>query len=394
MTTRSSVVLFSYGFRPFFILAGLYAIVPVGGVYWALKTGEWPESALSVFAWHGHEMLFGFVSAAIAGFLLTAVAAWTNTKAVSGFPLICLVLIWMTGRAASLPWMPMPGIVVQILRVAFFPALALAVAVPLVRTRNLRNLPFIVLLTVFFVADLAFQARQHGSIMGDSVDGLRLAINVVMLMIVIVGGRIIPAFTRNALVSIRRDARIRARRVIDVASIVAAVSVLAGDLYAADSSTAGYLAALCAGLLFVRLSGWSGIRTLDIPLLWVLHLGYFWLVVALALKAIWILSGVGWAMNWIHAFTAGAFGTMILGVMTRVALGHTGRQLHVSVAIPIAYGLVSAAALIRTFGPWITQTHYLDVLGVSATLWVSAFAIFLVVYTPILISPRVDGRPG
>ena len=393
-STRSTLVLFSYGFRPFFLLAGLYAVVPIGIVYWALTTGHWPEQAIPLFTWHGHEMLFGFVAAAIAGFLLTAVPTWTNTKAVSGLPLIILVAAWLAGRVVSSPWVPISSVVTSLLSVSFFPALAVAVAIPLTRTRNFRNWPFALLLLILFGADLAFQARRFGWIEGELVDGLRLTINLAMLMIVIVGGRIIPAFTRNALVALRRDAKIRNYRALDIASVVGVVSVMLGDLFAVEPQLTGYLAALCALLLFLRLSGWGGLRTLAIPLLWVLHVGYLWLVIALALKAFWILGGFGWAMNWMHAFTAGAFGTMILGVMTRVALGHTGRALRIPPIITVSYVLVSVAASVRVLGPWFAETHYLNVLTASIAAWIAAFLIFLVVYIPILLQPRVDGKPG
>jgi uncharacterized protein involved in response to NO len=375
-------------------LAGIYAIVPIGTVYWALISGVWPDGALPLFVWHGHEMLFGFVGAAVAGFLLTAVATWTNTKAVSRVPLIILVLLWLAGRVVSLPWVPETSVVARVVGVAFFPALAVTVAIPLIRTRNVRNLPFILLLAFLFLGEIAFHARYISWIEGPTPDGLRLTINTVMLMIVIVGGRIIPAFTRNALLAMRRDVKIRSQRVIDSAAILSVVGVLFGDVLAMDSVVTGLLAALSAGLLLIRLTGWGGLLTLDIPLLWVLHLGTCWLVTALALKALWLLGGFAWAINWMHAFTAGAFGTMILGVMTRVALGHTGRTLEVSWAVVVSYLLVSAAALIRIFGPWFAPNYYTQVLTAAVVAWSAAFLIFLVSYTPILLKPRPDGRAG
>ena len=393
-SAQSGFVLFSYGFRPFFLLAGLYALVPTGTVYLALTLGQWPEAAVPLFAWHGHELLFGFVAAAVAGFLLTAVPTWTGTRAVSGIPLICLVLLWLAGRVTSWPWLQTPNVFSQALSVAFFPALAVAVAIPLIRAKNFRNLPFILLLMLLFLGDLAFHAQYLGWIEGQTFDGRRLTINTVMLMIVVVGGRIIPAFTRNALALMQRDVRIRTQPMIDTAALVSVVSVLLGDLFVTDSVLTGLLAALSAALLLLRLTGWGSLRTLDVPLLWVLHLGSCWLIVALVLKALWLLGGFGWAMNWMHAFTVGTFGTMILGVMTRVALGHTGRPLEISRAVVISYVLVSVAALIRIFGPWLAPDRYVGLLTASVFVWIAAFAIFLVIYIPILIRPRVDGKVG
>lgn len=393
-SAQTAFPLFSYGFRPFFLLAGLYAIAPMATVYWAFTTGTWPERAIPLFTWHGHEMLFGFAATAIAGFLLTAAPTWTNTKAVSGPALIGLVAIWFVGRVVFSPWVQTADIVLLVSSVAFFPALALIVAIPLARTRSYRNLPFVLLLMILFLADVAFHARRFGWIGGELVDGLRLAVNAIMLMIVVVGGRIIPAFTRNALVSLGRDSSMRSQRTVDIASIASVIGVLLGDVLAIDSRVTAPLAAICALLLLLRLSGWGALRVLDIPLLWVLHLGYLWLVVALTLKAFWIFGGFGWATNWMHAFTAGAFGTMILGVMTRVALGHTGRPLRVSPIVALAYALISVAALARVFGPWFAQSHYTSVLAVSIAAWIAAFMIFLVIYIPILLQPRVDGKLG
>jgi uncharacterized protein involved in response to NO len=375
-------------------LAGIYAIVPIGTIYWAITSGRWPEDALPLFVWHGHETLFGFVAAAVAGFLLTAVPTWTGTKAVSGFPLIGLVLLWLAGRAVLSPWVQSTNLLAQLIGVAFFPALAITVAIPLIRTKNFRNLLFIFLLAILFLGEIAFHARYFGWIEEQPLDGLRLTINTVMVMIVIVGGRIIPAFTRNALVAMRRDAKIKSQRMIDIAAILSVAGVLLGDVFAMDSMLTGVLAALSAGLLLIRLTGWGGLRTLDVPLLWVLHLGTCWLVFALALKALWLLGGFGWAMNWMHAFTAGVFGTMILGVMTRVALGHTGRPLDVSWLVVVSYVLVSAAALTRVLGPWFAPNYYTLVLTASIAAWAAAFVIFLVGYTPILFKPRSDGRAG
>jgi uncharacterized protein involved in response to NO len=213
-------------------------------------------------------------------------------------------------------------------------------------------------------------------------------------MIAVVGGRITPAFTRNALAAMRRDVAIRSHPTVDRAAILAVVAVLIGDVLAIDSPVTGWLASIASGLLLLRLARWGGLRALDIPLLWILHLGALWLVFAFALKGLWLLGGFSWAMNWMHAFTAGAFGTMILAVMTRVALGHTGRSLEVSWAVVVSYALVSAAALTRVFGPWLAPNSYTWVLAASIAAWVAAFLIFLARYAPILFMPRIDGRAG
>jgi uncharacterized protein involved in response to NO len=396
-TTRSErdvPVLLCYGFRPFFLLAGIVAIVPVIAVAWLFAGGDIPFAGSNPYAWHAHEMLFGFVSAAIAGFLLTAVPSWTGTKPLSGLPLLGLVILWVLGRAAALP-LPDPLAALLVLpALAFFPALAAAIAVPLIKSGNKRNLPFIVFLALLFLADAALQMERLGWLTPVPFNATLLGINTVMLMIVIVGGRIVPAFTRSALAQLRRPVPVAPAPWLDVTAVFAAAAVVVADLLAPTSRTAGILAAATAALLAARLARWYGWRTLRVPLLWVLHVGYAWLVVALALKASWLLGGAVWAINWMHALTAGAFATMILAVTTRAALGHTGRPLVASRATALAYLMVTAAAALRVWGPPLSPTLSHLMIGASALLWTSAFSIYLFRYAPMLARPRVDGRPG
>lgn len=382
-------VLLDYGFRPFFLLAGLWAIVPMAVLLGSVSTGAWPAGAIPLFTWHGHEMIFGFVAAAIAGFLLTAVPSWTGTQRVTGYPLMGLAALWVLGRIAPMPLPEPAAMPIRLLALAFFPALALMLAAPLVRSRNVRNLPFLVFLGLLFLADLLFYGTHAGWFAAPPFDPLRLAVNTVLLMVVIVGGRIVPAFTRNTLHAMQRPVPYSLPWVHALA-IVTAASVLVGDLVAQDSVGSGVLAGLAAVLLGICLSTWQGWRTLDIPLLWVLHAGFAWLIVGLALKAAWLLGGYGWAMNWMHALTAGTFGTMILGVTTRAALGHTGRPLVAPRPIVPAYLLVTAAAVLRVWGTWLVPDRYWQVLTLSVVLWIAAFAAFVLVYTPILLRPRVD----
>lgn len=393
-TERLRIALFAYGFRPFFLLAGLWAIVPMIVVIWAIFSGGWPEQAVPLFTWHGHEMVFGFVAAAIAGFLLTAVPSWTGTKAVSGLPLIALVALWLIGRVESSPFWEPTGFLGQALAVAFFPVLACVLVVPIVASRNFRNLPFLLFLGLLFSAEWVYHAAQFGWLDTLPFDPLRLAVNTVLLLVVIIGGRIVPAFSRNAFVARGRDARVRASRLLDAAAIAATVAVLVGDIVARGTVLAGSLAGMAAALLTLRLIGWRGWRALDMPLVWVLHLGYAWVIAGLALKAAWLLGGHGWAMNWMHAITLGAFGTMILGVTTRAALGHTGRPLEASTPIAAAYLMISVAALLRIWALWFLPNQYSIILALTSVAWVSAFATFLLIYAPILARPRIDGRPG
>lgn len=391
---RTRPILFAYGFRPFFLLAGLWAVTPVLVLWWSITSGHWPIDVGTPQAWHAHELLFGFVAAAIAGFLLTAVPNWTTTPAVSGFPLAALVLLWLSGRIA---WAPVPDtnvLALQIAGLAFLPALGLMIAVPLLRSGNVRNLPFLIFLVLLFAADCVLHSERFGWHIALPVDGVLLAVNVIMILVVIIGGRIVPAFTRNALRRLQRPSSIAPAPYLDTACIATAAAVLIIDVAAPGGTAAGTAAAAAAVLLAARLGRWQGWRTLDVPLLWVLHAGCAWLVLGLVLKAAWLLAGAPWAVNWLHALTAGAFGTMILGVTTRATLGHTGRPLQASTLTTAAYLLVTLAAVTRVFGPLSAPAHYLAVLTAASCLWVGAYTLYLLVYAPMLLRPRADGGPG
>ena len=386
--------LFSYGFRPFFLLAGAWAVFALPALLAGLTFGAWPVEALPLARWHAHEMLFGFVAATIAGFLLTAVPTWTGSRPISGLPLAALVVLWFAGRVAMSPLSGMQGTPWLLLDAAFFPVLAVALAVPLVRTRNYRNLQFLLLLALLASADALFASVQLGWLTPLPFDPLRFAANLVLLLITVVGGRIIPAFTRNALLKLGVRCVFKSLPWLDRASLAAVAAVIVADIVRPDSALAGGLAALAAGLLAGRASLWHGHRTLRMPIVWVLHAGYWWLCVALALKAVWLLTHAPWAVNWVHALTAGAFGTMTLGVMTRVALGHTGRELVVARPIVAAYVLVIAGAALRVVGPAVLPAHYLQTLAAAGVSWSAAFVIFLAVYAPILVAPRPISERG
>jgi uncharacterized protein involved in response to NO len=223
---------------------------------------------------------------------------------------------------------------------------------------------------------------------------LVVALDVILLLITIIGGRIVPAFTANALRARGETTNLRSNPWVERAVIGAMLAVIVTDMFAPNQRIAGAVAGLAALVQAWRLSGWGSLRTLRDPLVWSLHLAYAWLPLGLALKAIHLLTGAPGSAYWLHALTIGVAASMILAVMTRAALGHTGRPLVPAKAIAVAYALLSCAALVRVFGPSLLPGHYLwSVLG-AGLLWALAFLLFLIVYTPILARPRVDSRPG
>lgn len=390
---RTRPALLAGGLRPFFLLAGLQAVVTVAVLVTALHAGTWPADALPLTRWHGHEMLLGLVAAAIAGFLLTAVPGWTGREPYAGAPLAALALLWLAGRLALAPGVPLPGWLAAAVDLAFFPALAVALATPLIRAGQARNLGFLAILAGLFLANLGFHLSARGGV-ALPFDPLLATVDLIAVLVAVVGGRIVPAFTLNALAARGVGTAVRPKPWLDRLAIAALVLVLAGDLVFPATAAAGVLAGAAALLHAWRLTRWQGHRTLHTPLLWVLHLGYAWLPAGLALKATWLLTGAPPAANWLHALTAGCFATMILAVMTRAALGHTGRALVAPRPMVAAYLLLTAGALMRVLAPALAPGAYLAAVGLAGTLWGLAFALFVVVYAPILLGARVDGKPG
>jgi uncharacterized protein involved in response to NO len=343
--------------------------------------------------WHAHEMLFGFIASAMAGFLLTAVPSWTGKKGFAGRPLIILASIWLAARvliASSSRW---PAVLIAAVDLAFLPTLAVFVARPLLRTRN-RNTSLLAVLGMFWLTDLVFQIGLFRNNPPLALHALHVGIDIVLVLVTVIGGRIIPSFTSSALRPFGLENAVHNRPALTGLAIAGMITVTLTDVFWPESRVAGFISAVAASLQAARLLQWATWRTLRQPIVWVLHLSYAWLPVGLALKAVALLSGAAFAAFWLHALTIGALATMILAVMTRTALGHTGRALIVDPLITLAYLLLTAAALMRVFGLSAFGLNYPTVIIWSALFWTIAFALFVAVYAPILCGPRADGKPG
>lgn len=392
-TQGKRFALFAYGFRPFFLLAGWYATLSVLAWLWLYRTGTSPLPGLPAQLWHGHEMLFGFVGAAVAGFLLTAVPSWTGSRGFAGLPLVVLTVIWILGRAAFALGGRFPPAVLAVAELAFVPALLVLVAPPVMRTAN-RNLPLLFVLATFWCFDAVFlwAVQQADVLLARQM--LLATLSLVLLLITVIAGRIIPAFTGNALRARGVAVSLKSRPLIERLTIAAMAILVLADLFRLPAGTAAAVAGLAALLHVLRMSGWQTHRTLKDPLVWILHAAYLWIPVGLALRALHTLGGFGFAAHWLHALGTGAAATMILAVMSRAALGHTGRPLSVAPAIVGSYVLLIAAAALRVFGPAILPLAYESTIVLSTIAWTAAFLLFAFVYTPILTRPRADGRPG
>ena len=391
---RFPASLFAYGFRPFFLACGVYAVVVMALWLVELLSGFWPGPAPALELVHAHELIFGVIVAAIAGFLLTAVPGWTDGKVLRGWKLAGLFGLWLLGRAAVLASPVLPPPLVALADLTFLSVLLGLLTPVLIRAKRPRNLPVLALLAGLITANLLFHLSWSGVVWGGASTGIALALDLVLFLVAMIGGRIVPAFTLNALR--RRGTPVETAPWPRFDQLVQAVTalVLPLDLAPVGAWPAGLVAALAALLHAARLSRWHGHRTWPEPIVWILHVAYGWISVALGLKVLWLLGGVGLPTTWIHALTTGAFTGMIVAVTTRAALGHTGRPLVAPRPIAVCYVLITLAALVRVFVPLVGDVAYEPALLVAAALWLAAFGFFVMVYAPILAQPRPDGRPG
>jgi len=386
----------SYGFRPFFLFAFSYAAIAM--VAWLAWIGLHAAdahvvemtTAMAPHHWHAHEMIFGYTLAAIAGFFLTAVPNWTGTKPVSGTTLGVLVVAWLAGRAAIWFSTYLPISVVAVLDLSFLPILLVVVVKSLFSRPTQRNLIFVPILVGLLAGNMLVHAEGVGMFDDGLIKGHLLALDTVIVLISVIGGRITPAFTTNALRRIGHEGEDlpQSKKPLEFLSIGSLIALLVADLLVEPGPVTGALAALAAAANLWRQAGWSWRLTLNQPIVWILHLGYLWLVVGMALRALSGLTDGLSETTAMHALTVGAIGTMTLGVMTRAALGHTGRALHASPAVVFGYVAVSVAALIRIVGPALLPQFYNEAMLAAAIVWTAAYAVVAFVFWPILTTPR------
>ena len=380
------------GFRPFFLVGALWAVIALGLWLFALLGGLVLPSAFDPLAWHRHEMLFGFVGAMVAGFLLTAIPNWTGRLPIAGWPLATLVGLWLAGRLAVLFSGAIGLGIATLLDVGFYAVMAFVGAREILAAKN-RNLPLVAMILLFGAADATDFAAVSG-LLADGEAGFRAGIALVTLMISVIGGRIIPSFTRNWLAKRGHEQGLPGQpNRFDLAVIVfTALALLAWVLAPGAPLTGGVLVAAGA-LQLVRLARWRGWRTPSDQLVLVLHVGYLWVPAGLALLGWSVLDPAMPRTAAVHALTAGAMATMILAVTTRATLGHTGRELRAGALTVGAYWLVTLGALLRLAASlgWVGYQAGLELAG---ALWAGAFVLFLVAYGPILFGPRLDAKPG
>ena len=372
--------LLSYGFRPFFFLGSIWAGIEV--LAWLpMFYGELSlATAFSPRDWHVHELLFGYVPAIVAGFLLTAIPNWTGRLPLQGLPLAGLVLVWLAGRyavtlSAGIGWLG-----TTVVDCAFLVLMAAAVAREIVAGKNWRNLKIVALLCLLAAGNLGFHVEAHFE--GIALYSSRLGIAAVLILIMVVGGRIIPSFTRNWLMR-REPGRLPAPfGRFDVACIVLSSAGLALWVVMPEEAPAGVALLAAAALNLVRLGRWAGDRSFSDRLVLVLHVGYAFVPLGFLLAGLSAFGITGPSAG-VHAWTAGAFGIMTLAVMSRASLGHTGRALVASPALQAVYAAALVAALARICAV-LHPAWSEGLLYVAAFAWAAAFLGFAILYAPIL----------
>jgi len=386
----AALPVFVSGFRPFYLLGTLYApLLALGGVGAFAGIVDLAASGGHVL-WHGHEMLFGFASAIVIGTLLTALPSWAGTPELRGLPLAGLALAWLLGRAAfwAAPWLPAGA--VAFVDLLLWPALLALLAGPVWRVPNRLYRLLLPLLLALIAANLAYHVAVIAGDANLAERALRAAVWALVVLYTLKGGVLTPVFTGNALRELRRGALPRGSMPLEAVALALLVALAAADVARSPGALTGSLAAACTLAHGVRVARWRGWRVADQPLLAGMHLGFAWLLLALALKALAEFGAPLPEAAWVHAFTVGALGLMMLSLMIRVTLRHTGRELAVPALLRGAAWVMFGAAALRLAA----TVHGLapQFVALAALLWAAAFVAVLLRFARVLMAPSLPRR--
>lgn len=385
---KNTFSLFALGFRPFFLLAAITA--PLLITLWLLKLFGiiTLSNYYSSTGWHAHEMLFGYTVAVIAGFLLTAAGNWTGMKMINGWRLALLSIVFILGRVA--PFIPeIPYWLIVGIDLSFLPLVALLIAIPVFKAKQWSNFIFVPLLLAMAAANLTVHLSTLSIIDTSIVTGSRVMLYLVVFLIVVMGGRVIPFFTERGVEGVTT----KKWTWIEYLSPISIVLLVIADVILSSKAMAGYAAVFASIIHSIRLYGWYSNKIWQNPLVWILQVAYAWFIVGFILKSLIIFNSPAVIFSY-HAFTVGGIGIMTLGMMARVSLGHTGREMKLDSWMVLAFILINVAVIFRVILPIFMHDYYLQLIQVSGWLWTVSFVIYLIVYTPMWLQPRVDGRPG
>ena len=386
----TGAAILNLGFRPFFAGAAIFSVLSM--LYWmAVYVLAWHwQTALPASTWHAHEMLYGYGMAVIAGFLLTAVRNWTGVQTLHGIPLLLLFLLWLAARllllgdAAILKWAAMADVLFNALLVA-------ALAWPIFKVRQFKQLGILSKVLLLMLANLLFYAGVLEISPWGVHAGLYSGVYLVLALIFVMSRRVIPFFIERGL---DQAVTLRNRDWLDAASLLLFIGFWLADIAWPDSLPVAVLAGTLCVLHGIRLTGWYAAGIWSRPLLWVLFLAYAAVIVGFALKvAVYVLAISPFLP--LHAFTVGGIGLFTMGMMARVTLGHTGRDvLQPPSQVSWMFALLLVSSIVRVGLPWLDTAHYVFWIGLSQLLWILAFTLFLWVFLPMLYRPRTDGQFG
>ncbi len=391
ISKQTPPVILQTGFRIFFLGAAAYAVISMIVWLWFYVAMGNIFVAMPLTVWHGHEMIFGFTMAVVAGFLLTAVMNWTGIQTLNGWPLLVLFLLWAGARfwaflPASISIWPM-----ALFDTVFLVFLTYAVMHPIIVAKQWKQSAIFSKLIIMLLSGVLFYAAllNHDLISERKV--LRFVTYILVSLILTIGRRILPFFIERG---IGYPVTVRNNTALDIASLVLLVAFSILDVF---FSMPGIVAGICAALAIIhsiRISWWYSSGIWRKPLLWILFVGYYFLILGFLLKflAAWDFKFNDSAL---HAFTAGGIGIFTLGMMARVSWGHTGRMIaEAPTGLPLIFIPIAAGAVIRTVLPLLSQQYYIVWIGISQVLWIIAFSLYLAFYFNVLVSPRVDGKVG
>ncbi|MEX2488591.1 MAG: NnrS family protein [Pseudomonadales bacterium] len=390
---EEDVPLFGLAFRPFFLFGTLFSVVAMA-TWVSIVNGWWDKDLYGgSFFWHVHEMLFGFVAAIIVGFLLTAAQNWTGMRTLHGFPLAIISILWLTARVGFF-FMDTGSIWLATIDISFLLVVAVFLGAPIVKVRQWRNLFFVPVLILFSVANgmmhLGALNQDHALVL----QGTRGALFLVCVLMVTVGGRVIPGFTANG-TGTQGVAPIPGIEIMALGSVwlLMFVFLLGLDSYLTNLTLSALLI-LAAASNLARWVRWRFWITFRVPLVWTLHIAYFFIVAGFtALAVSYLIVSVAPSVAW-HLITVGGMGGLILSMVSRVSLGHTGRMIVAPRWMVPAFICIFIAAVLRGVFPATVAEYYVIWVTASGLLWIAAFSVFVIGYFSILSQPRVDGRPG
>jgi uncharacterized protein involved in response to NO len=390
--SATGIPLFRLAFRPFFLGAGIFAVVSV--FIWMLVFVHGANLSLSGMApttWHAHEMIFGYAMAVIAGFLLTAIKNWTGQQTLRGPGLVVLFALWLLARAIPLTGLDAPLAVLAFIDLAFMLLLVFAAIMPVLKVKQYKQLGVVSKLVLLMLSNMLFYLGATGVIEDGERWGLYSGIYMVIALVFVMARRVIPFFIEKG---IDGQAKIKNWLWLDLSSLVLLIALWIVDVFTNLETAVSVIAGALTVLHLIRMAGWYTGQIWSKPLLWVLYIAYGAFVAGFALKAAESWFGLSPSFS-VHAFAYGGIGVMTLGMMSRVILGHTGRNVFEPPPILIwCFALLVCGALFRVVFPLISMNYYIYWIGISQLLWIAAFMIFLVVYAPMLWSTRIDGRDG